>query len=91
MKKASAADPGDGEREETMLELLILIIFVWLLGKVISLALKLTWGAAKIAAGLLTALPLPLLAVGLVFAGGLLLLIPLGLVGLAAGILGLCT
>ena len=36
-----------------MFELLSVIVFVWLLIKAISLALKLTWGMAKIIAGIL--------------------------------------
>lgn len=35
-----------------MFELLSVIVFVWLLIKAISLALKLTWGMAKIIAGI---------------------------------------
>lgn len=74
-----------------MFELLILFVFIWLLVKTIGLALKLTWGAAKIAASVLTALALPLLIVCLVFAGGIALILPLALIGLAAGILKACT
>lgn len=74
-----------------MLELLVLLVFIWLLVRVVGLALKLTWSAAKIVAGILTALALPLLAVCLVFAGGLVLLVPVAMVGLAAGILKTCT
>lgn len=73
-----------------MLELLVLCVFIWLLVRVVGLALKLTWGAAKVAAGILTALALPLLVVCLVFAGGVLLLLPVAMLGLAAGILRSC-
>lgn len=73
-----------------MFELLTLAIFLWLLIKAVGLALKLTWGFAKIAASILITLALPALILCLVFAGGLLLLIPLGMIAIAAGILKAC-
>ncbi len=73
-----------------MLEVLTLAVFFWLLFKGIGLALKLTWGAAKIFAGILMAIALPLLVLCLVFAGGILLLLPLALAGIAVGILKIC-
>ena len=48
-----------------MFELLSVIVFVWLLIKAISLALKLTWDMAKIIAGILIVLALPMLIVGI--------------------------
>lgn len=59
-----------------MFELLSVIVFVWLLIKAISLALKLTWGMAKIIAGILIVLALPMLIVFLLFVGGAILIIP---------------
>ena len=73
-----------------MFELLTIVLFVWLLIKVIGLALKMTWGAAKIAASILIGLALPVLFVCLLFIGGLALLIPLGMIAMAAGILKAC-
>ena len=73
-----------------MFELLTIVLFVWLLVKVIGLALKMTWGAAKIAASILIGLALPVLFVCLLFIGGLALLIPLGMIAMAAGILKAC-
>ena len=73
-----------------MFELLTIAIFLWLLIKAVGLALKLTWGFAKIAASILITLALPTLILCLVFAGGLLLLIPLGMIAIAAGILKAC-
>ena len=73
-----------------MLELLTLIVFIWLLFKGIGLALKLTWGAAKIAAGILMVLAMPALIVCLVFVGGVALLVPVALIGIAVGILKAC-
>ena len=73
-----------------MFELLTLAIFLWLMIKAIGLALKLTWGFARIAASILITLALPALILCLVFAGGILLLIPLGMIAIAAGILKAC-
>lgn len=74
-----------------MFELFTIIFFAWLLFKGVGLALKLTWGLAKIAAGVLMVLSLPLLILFLIFAGGMILLIPVAMVGLAIGILRICT
>ena len=56
----------------------VLFLFGWLFFHSIGLALHLTWCAAKVIAALLFA------------AGGLLLLVPLGLIGAAFGILKFC-
>lgn len=70
-----------------MLELIIVILFCWLFFKALGLAVRCAWGVAKIAASLLFTIAVPLLIGCVVFAGGLLLLIPLALIGLAFGIL----
>ena len=70
-----------------MFELLSVIVFVWLLIKAISLALKLTWGMAKIIAGILI---VPMLIVFLLFVGGAILIIPVAMIGIAAGIMKSC-
>ena len=70
-----------------MLELLIVIGCCWLLFKALGLAFRCAWGAAKIAASLLVTIAIPMLIGCLIFAGGLLLLIPLAMIGLAFGIL----
>ena len=44
-----------------MFELLTIAIFIWLMVKAIGLALKLTWGVAKIAASILIGLAFPVL------------------------------
>lgn len=59
-----------------MLELLITILFLWLSYKFIGLALKITWGVAKLIASLLFIFALPSLVICILFAGGLLLIIP---------------
>lgn len=70
-----------------MFELLTVIFFGWLLIRGIGLAFKLTWGLAKIVAGILMVLSLPLLILFLIFAGGLILLIPIAMVAIAVGIM----
>ena len=69
-----------------MFELMIVVAFVWLSLKTVGLAFRLTWGIAKIVAALLLVLAFPALIVGLLFAGGLVLLLPLLMVGAAFGI-----
>ena len=73
-----------------MFELLVIAIFIWLLVKSIGLALKLTWGVAKIAASILIGLAFPVLIVCFVFVGGIALLVPVVMIAIAAGILKAC-
>ena len=73
-----------------MFELLTLAIFLWLFVKAIGFAFRLTWGIAKIAASVLIGLALPVLILCLIFAGGVLLLVPLVMLAIAAGILKAC-
>ena len=73
-----------------MFELLTIIVFAWLLIKAIGLAFKLTWGMAKIAASILMVLALPLLIVCLLFVGGAILIVPVAMIGIAAGIMKSC-
>ena len=73
-----------------MLEFLTVILFCWLSFKVLGLAFRMAWGAAKIAGTLLFVLALPLLVLSLLFAGGVFLLLPLALVGAAFGLLSAC-
>ena len=70
-----------------MLDVLLIAAFFWLFFKALGLAFRVTWGLAKLVAGLLFVLALPLLVVLALFAGGLFLLIPLCLMALALGIL----
>lgn len=74
-----------------MFELLVLIAFVWLLIKALGLVFKLTWGAAKIAASILMVIAMPVLVLCLVFAGGLVLLLPVAIIAIAVGVLKACT
>jgi hypothetical protein len=73
-----------------MFEILISVLFFWLFFKALGLALKLTWGVTKFIVSALFTLALPLLLVCLFFVGGLVLLVPLGLVALAFGLLKAC-
>ena len=73
-----------------MFELLTIVIFVWLLVKAISLAFKLTWGAAKIVASILMVIALPLLVMCFLFIGGIALIIPVAVIGIAVAILKAC-
>lgn len=73
-----------------MFELLTIVIFIWLLVKAIGLTFRLTWSAAKVVASILIGLALPALIVCLLFVGGIALLIPIAMIGIAAGILKAC-
>lgn len=70
-----------------MFEFLILILFIWLFFKFVALAFRLAWGTAKVIACILFALAIPALISCLLFAGGLLVLVPLGMVALAFALL----
>ena len=70
-----------------MLELIITILCLWLFFKGLGLMLRLTWGITKFLASLMFTIALPLLGFCLFFAGGLIILLPLGLVVLAFGLL----
>ena len=70
-----------------MFELLVLILFVWLFVKTIGLAFRVTWGLAKVVAVILFVLALPTLIGCFLVAGGILLLIPVALIGLAWSVL----
>lgn len=73
-----------------MFELLTIVVFFWLLVKAIGLAFKLTWGAAKVIASILIGLALPVLFICLVFVGGIALIVPIAVIGIAFGILKAC-
>lgn len=70
-----------------MLEILSVILFCWLFFKAIGLAFRVAWGTTKIIAAILFTLAVPMLVLCLVFAGGILLLVPLILVGAAFALL----
>ena len=70
-----------------MFELLVLILFGWLFVKTIGLAFRVTWGLAKVVSMILFVLALPTLIGCFLVAGGILLLIPVALIGLAWSVL----
>lgn len=70
-----------------MFELLVVAAFLWLFIKGLGLAFRVTWGLTKAVAIVLFVLAMPALLGGLLLAGGVLLLIPVALVGIAFGIL----
>ena len=70
-----------------MLELLSVILFCWLFFKAIGLAFRVAWGTTKLLASLLFAVAVPMLIAGVLFAGGILLLLPLILVAIAFALL----
>lgn len=73
-----------------MVELLTVIVFCWLFFKAVGLAFRMAWGTAKIVASVLFAVAVPLLVLCLIFAGGVFLLLPLALVGIAFGMMKAC-
>lgn len=73
-----------------MMELLLVLAFLWLLMKAAGLAFQVAWGMAKIAASILLALAVPVLILCLLFAGGILLLVPVAMIGAALGLLKRC-
>lgn len=73
-----------------MLDLIVTVLFFWLFFKAIGLTLKMAWGITRFFASALFTVALPLLLFCLFFAGGLVILVPLGLVLLAFGILKAC-
>lgn len=70
-----------------MLDILTVILFCWLFFKAIGLAFRAAWGVTKIIASILFAVAVPMLFFCLLFAGGVLILVPFALVALAFGLL----
>lgn len=69
-----------------MFEILVIIAFVFLAIKFFGLAFKIAWCAAKVIASILFVLALPALIICVIFASGLLLLLPLALILVAVGL-----
>ncbi len=74
-----------------MIEIIISILAIVLLIKAVSLTFRITWGLAKIVATILLVLAVPIFIVCLVLVGGFFLLIPVGLIAAAIGIIKLLT
>ena len=75
------------KEEKTMLDLLVTVLFCWLFFKAIGLAFKVAWGTTKVIASLLFAVAVPMLVICLLFAGGIVLLVPVALIAIAFGLL----
>lgn len=73
-----------------MLDLIITVLFCWLFFKALGLTFRLAWGVTKIVAWLLFSIAVPMMVGMLMLAGGILLLLPLALVGLAFGLVKAC-
>lgn len=67
-----------------------MIGFFWLFFKAVGLAFRVAWGAARIAASALLTLAVPVLALCLAFAGGVVLLLPVAMIGAAFCLLKRC-
>ena len=73
-----------------MFELLVIALFCWIFFGAIKLTFKVAWGLAKVAAVILFILALPALIGCLLYASGIILLMPVVLISLAWGILKAC-
>lgn len=73
-----------------LISLLTIVVVVWLTVKSVGLLFRLTWGVARVVAGILTAVALPTLVICVVFVGGAALIIPVALVAAAFGIAKAC-
>lgn len=67
-----------------------LVGFLWLFFQGVSLAFHLTWGVTKVVGSLLMLLALPIMGVCLLVFGGVVVLIPLAMMGIAVAILKAC-
>lgn len=72
-----------------MLEIIVVALFIWLSIKFVALSLRIVWGATQIIGLFLFMLALPALVGCLLFAGGIILLLPVMLLASACGILKL--
>ena len=70
-----------------MFEILLTILFAVLFIKVAGVAFRISWCIAKAIACVLFVLALPTMALCLLFAGGMILLLPIALIVVAFGIL----
>jgi len=73
-----------------MFELIVLALFFWIFFGATKLTFKVAWGLAKVIAVILFVLALPSLIGCLLYASGIILLVPVALIGLAWGILKAC-
>jgi len=70
-----------------LLTVLAICAFVWLFVKAAGLMLRLAWGFGKLLCGGLLMLSLPAIILAVIFTGGVLLFVPVLVVGVIFGIL----
>ena len=73
-----------------MFEVLVTLLSIWLFAGSVRLAFKIAWGTTKIIASVLLAVAVPVLVLCLIFAGGVVLLLPVALIAGAFGLLKKC-
>lgn len=73
-----------------LFSLLMIVLFGWLFFKSLGVFFRLTWGLAKIVGTLLMVLALPVLGLCLLFAGGVMLLIPVAIMAVTFAVLNAC-
>ena len=73
-----------------MIEILTIVLFCWLFFHAVKLTFKITWGVAKALAVILFVISLPTLIGCLMFASGVILLVPLAVIALAWVMLKIC-
>ena len=69
-----------------MIETILTILFIILFIKAVAVSIRISWGIARVIACILIALALPILVLGLLVAGGFILLLPIALVLVAFGL-----
>ena len=74
-----------------MFEFLMICLFLWISFHLMMFSVKVAWGLAKVISVILFLLAIPAMLVCLVFAGGVLLILPLTMIGAAYGLLKCCT
>ena len=70
-----------------MFEFLMIGLFLWLTFKLLMFSVKVAWGLTKVISVVLFLLALPIMMICLVFAGGVVLFLPLALIGAAYAVL----
>ena len=70
-----------------MFEILMIGLFLWLTFKLLMFSVKVAWGLTKVISVVLFLLALPIMMICLVFAGGVVLFLPLALIGAAYAVL----
>ena len=73
-----------------MLELMLLVAALWLAGKFLKLAVRVSWSLAKVAASILFGIAIPALLFGLLAAGGIVIVVAILMIGVAISILKFC-